>query len=55
MANSIQLSYEHGYKDLGGRTIYLLMTMGFTSGVPQGKLVSVTERGDIKIEDIKKP
>jgi hypothetical protein len=31
--NSIQLSGEGGYAEFGGRTIYLLLSTGFTSGI----------------------
>ena len=55
IVNGIQISYEAGYQDLGGRTIYLLLATGFTSGVPEGKLVSITERGDIRIENAARP
>src|SRR4051812_14950202 len=32
-ANGIQLSYERGYPELGGRTVYILFSKGFTSGI----------------------
>ena len=52
--NSVQLSGEGGYAELGGRTIYLLLSTGFTSGITQSKLVTVNERGDIKIENVQR-
>jgi hypothetical protein len=55
MANSVQLSFEAGYHELGGRTIYLLIATGFTSGTTKGKMISITERGDIRIEDFGGP
>ena len=47
--NGIQLSYEAGYKQLGGRTIYILLARGFTSGVASRKYVTITESGTIKV------
>jgi hypothetical protein len=51
--NGIQLSGEGGYPELGGRTIYLQLTMGWTSGIHSGKLITIKERGDITIEAAK--
>jgi len=48
-ANGIQLSYEHGYKDLGGRTVYLQLSLGFTSERRSAKMVVVNERGDVTV------
>lgn len=49
--NGMRLSYEAGYAELGGRTAYLVLSMGFTSGTRAAKLVTVNERGDISITD----
>ena len=54
IVNGVQLSGEGGYKELGGRTLYLILSMGFTSGTTQAKLVSLDERGDIKVEDVQR-
>lgn len=54
IVNGVQLSGEGGYAELGGRTIYLVLSMGFTSGISKSKLVSVNERGEIKIEDVQR-
>lgn len=51
--NGIQLSYEHGYKELGGKTIYIIFQMGFTSGTMRQVLLSLSENGEVKIEEIK--
>jgi hypothetical protein len=48
--NGIQCSFEMGYKETGGRTLYVLLTKGWTTGQTEGKLLIVTERGDIKIK-----
>ena len=54
IVNGVQLSGEGGYKELGGRTLYLILSMGFTSGIANAKLVSVNERADIKIENVQR-
>jgi hypothetical protein len=51
-ANGISLSYERGYRELGGRTVYILFSKAFTSGTVSAKYVSVAERGDIDVEDV---
>ncbi|MGN6656879.1 MAG: hypothetical protein ACTHJ9_16245 [Rhodanobacter sp.] len=47
--NGVQLSYESGYKETGGRTIYLLISKGFTSGAVAQRYIVVTENGTIKV------
>jgi hypothetical protein len=47
-ANGMFLSFEQGYKELGGRTIYLSFFRGFTSGIQITKRVAVNERGEFK-------
>jgi len=54
IVNGVQLSGEGGYKELGGRTLYLILSMGFTSGSANAKLVSLNERGDVKIENVQR-
>ena len=51
--NGIQFSYEAGYRGLGGRTVYLVLSKGFTSGRKQSQLVSVNENGQVKIDDVR--
>lgn len=47
--NGIQLSYTHGYKELGGREIYIQFQKGFTSGsVAQATLI-INENGEIRL------
>lgn len=48
--NGIQVSYEHGYKELGGKSIYVSLSVGFTSGVTEKILIIVTESGRIEIK-----
>jgi hypothetical protein len=50
ITNGMQLSYEGGYKDLGGRTLYVQLSSGFLHHVVIRKLVRITERGDITVE-----
>jgi hypothetical protein len=50
MVNGVHLSGEPGYESVGGRTLYLLLSMGFSSGISTAKLISVNQRGDIKVE-----
>jgi hypothetical protein len=52
MMNGMQLSYEGGYKDLGGRTLYLQVSPGFTSGVVLRKVIVVKERGDVAVQEL---
>lgn len=51
--NGVQLSYEVGYKETGGKTVYIVLHMGFVSGVMNRVLVSLTESGNIEVEKIK--
>ena len=48
--NGIRLSYDGGYKELGGKTIYISFQVGFTSGVTEKVLITITENGKIEIE-----
>jgi len=47
--NGIQLTYEAGYRTLGGKTIYIQFQKGFTSGVQSTFIVSVNEQGKFKV------
>ena len=49
MLNSLQLSYEAGYKETGGRTLYLVLSQDFTSGVVVRRFVTVKETGTVKV------
>jgi len=48
--NGIQLSYEAGYKELGGKTLYIILQVGFTSGIKERTLIIITESGSIQVE-----
>jgi hypothetical protein len=52
-ANGVQLSYERGYKELGGRTLYLQLSFGFISEKRSAKVVVVSERGDVTVMDVR--
>lgn len=51
-SNGVRISYEHGYARLGGRTIYIELQMGFTSGVRKQARVTITENGGIEVSAI---
>jgi hypothetical protein len=53
-ANGIWFSYEVGYKELGGRTIYVQFQKGFTSGTEHSALITITEDGNVEVREIKK-
>ncbi|MBT9613155.1 MAG: hypothetical protein IV108_07815 [Burkholderiales bacterium] len=48
-ANGMLISYEAGYRELGGRTLYLTFVQGFLSGVQDKKVVTFNEAGEIKV------
>jgi hypothetical protein len=48
-SNGVRISYEAGYADLGGRTIYIQLQMGFTSGTREQALVTLTEDGKVEV------
>ena len=52
IVNGVQLSGEGGYSELGGRTIYIKLSMGFTERIVKSQLVTVNERGDITIGNV---
>jgi hypothetical protein len=47
--NGVLLTYEHGYDQAGGRTMYVKMLSGFLSGVRASKVLVVNERGDVRV------
>lgn len=48
--NGFQLSSEHGYKELGGRTVYVKLIKGFTSGISGAATVVVKEDGSVAVD-----
>ena len=53
-SNGIRISYVQGYPELGGRTIYIQLQMGFTSSSRMEALISLSENGEIKVGNIQK-
>lgn len=51
LVNGVQISYEAGYRETGGRTVYVVLSKGFVSGRNESKVVSVSEFGAIEIKD----
>lgn len=49
--NGLQLTYEAGYKELGGRTVYIVLSKGFTSGTAGQRFVLVSENGSVRVTD----
>lgn len=47
--NGIQAPYEVGYRELGGRAIYVILSRGFTSGLQETQLVSVNDQGAVEV------
>jgi hypothetical protein len=50
MVNGIQMTFEEGYKEMGGKTVYVQFSRGFSSGIKATKVISVNEAGEIKVE-----
>lgn len=48
--NGIRLSYKYGYKKLGGKTIYVSLYVGFSSGVIEKISITISESRKIEIE-----
>jgi hypothetical protein len=51
--NGVQISYEQGYEQTGGRTVYVVISEGFTSGIERRQVVSINERGEIRVTNAK--
>jgi hypothetical protein len=49
IVNGMRLSYEQGYKEAGGNTLYITISKGFTSGGEIKKIIKITEQGNISI------
>ena len=50
MLNQVQLAGEPGWRGVGGRTLYLVLSMGFNSHVVESRLVTISEENGVKIE-----
>jgi hypothetical protein len=54
--NGMQLSFEGGYKNLGGRTLYIQLSSGFfVSGIKARRVVVINERGDVLVQEPRSP
>lgn len=49
IANGIQISFELGYKETGGKKIYIVLTEGLTSGRARAVTIQFTEAGKLRI------
>lgn len=52
-ANGVQLVYEMGHERLGGRSIHVVSSRGFTSGQAVQRHVTVTESGSVSVNQHK--
>ena len=52
-SNGIRISYEHGYAELGGRTIYIQLQMGFTDFTKKVALITLKENGKFEISPVR--
>ena len=50
--NSIGLSYSRGYSEVGGRSVYLLLCQGFSSGVKLVAIITITEQGSVRVDNV---
>jgi len=49
--NGLQMSYEAGYRESGGRIVYIVVSKGFTSGAQETQVISVNEHGRVAIKE----
>jgi hypothetical protein len=47
--NGIQISYEHGYRDKQGKTIYIKLIKGFTDREAETHIITIMEQGTIEV------
>jgi len=48
--NSIGLTYSRGYPNTGGRNVFLLLCQGFSSGIKVFSVVTIAEKGGIRVD-----
>ncbi len=48
-ANGLQISYEHGYSNLGGKTVYITFIRGFTTERKELVSVAIAENGTFRV------
>jgi hypothetical protein len=49
MTNGVRISYEDGYAELGGRTIYIQLQFGWHSATEKEVLITLTENGKFEL------
>ena len=47
--NLVGASYSRGYSNTGGRSIYVLLYQGFSSGAEASAFVTFSEQGDVRV------
>jgi hypothetical protein len=50
--NLVGASYSRGYPNTGGRSIYVLLYQGFSSGAEASAVVTILESGDVRVRTI---
>jgi len=50
--NGAGLTYSRGYKNLGGRTVYLLLFHGFASAAKVVTVITFRELGDVRVDNV---
>ncbi|MGH8307179.1 MAG: hypothetical protein ACRER0_02815 [Gammaproteobacteria bacterium] len=53
MFNLVGISYSRGYPKTGGRSVYVLIYQGFSSGAEVAAIVTVTEHGGVRVRGIR--
>ncbi len=51
--NGMRVTYETGDKKLGGKTLYIVFSKGFTSGTQLEKVLEFNEEGEVSIKERK--
>jgi hypothetical protein len=51
--NAIGVSYSRGYPNTGGRSVYVLLCQGFSSGAEVVAVVTIAKRGDVRVRAVK--
>ena len=51
-SNGVRISYEAGYQEQGGRTVYIQLQMGFTSHTVKKAVITIKEDGQIDVSEV---
>lgn len=49
--NGVQISFEEGYEETGGKLLYIAFTKGFSSGSFQKTVILIPEKGPVRLLD----